>query len=128
VEASLGEEAKVGKGVSTRVAGVEAIDVKAETPGEVSGPAIAVAVVVQNQGTTPIDVSSAVVNVVASDGELGIGTTAGSPSPLTGTVAPGESAQGRYVFMLNVAGGREVTVSVNYGAGEPVAVFKGKAS
>ena len=106
---------------------VDAIEVTAETPGEVDGTAVRVTVQAHNESSEPQSVDSAVVTVLASD-DYGIGTTAGDPSPLSGVVAPGDTASGVYVFMLDPAADREVTVSVNYAAGEPVAVFTGKTS
>lgn len=128
IDAELGDAVVFDTGVDVEVTRVETTQVKAETPGEVSGPAVVVTVSARNQGTEPVTVDSAVVTIVASDGELGIGTTAGSPSPLAGLVEPGDTAEGTYVFMLDASDGRELTVSVNYAAGEPVAVFTGKAS
>ena len=70
----------------------------------------------------------AVVSLTAADGTLGIPTTAGDPVPLAGAIAPGASTTGSYVFMLDPAAGRTVSVTVNYAAAEPVAVFTGKAT
>lgn len=106
---------------------VSAITVTAETPGEVDGSAVRVTVSARNTSTESQPVDSALVTIVAGD-ELGIGTTAGSPSPLAGEIAPGDAATGTYIFMLDPAADREITVSVNYAAGEPVAVFTGKTS
>ena len=87
-----------------------------------------VSVRVTNQSTAPVNLDAAVVNLSATDGAYGVGTTAGDPRPFAGDIAPGASATGTYVFMLDPAVGRSVTVSVNYGAGEPLAVFTGKTS
>lgn len=127
-EAALGESIAFDTGITVEIDSVEAIEVEAETPGEESGPAVVVTVTATNGSAEPQEVDSAVVTLTAADDELGIGTTAGSPSPLSGTVEPGQSATGRYVFMLDPAADRAVTVSVNYAAGEPVAVFTGKVS
>ncbi|WP_096788229.1 hypothetical protein [Microbacterium gorillae] len=105
-----------------------AITVKAETPGEVDGSAVALTVRIRNDGPSPLQVDSAVVTVTASDGTFAVGTTAGTNVPLAGTIAPGASVEGQYVFMLKDAAGRDVSVSVNYAAGEPVAVFTGTVS
>ena len=72
--------------------------------------------------------ASTVVSLTAADGTLGIPTTAGDPVPLAGAIAPGASTTGSYVFMLDPAAGRTVSVTVNYAAAEPVAVFTGKAT
>lgn len=123
--ARLDEPIAFDTGVVVEIVALEAIAVTAETPGEVSGPALRVRVAARNDSGQPQEVDSAVVSVVADDGEVGIGTTAGSPSPLAGVLEPGGTASGTYVFMLDPASGRDVTVSVNYAAGEPLAVFTG---
>lgn len=125
--ATIAEPVALTTGMVIDIISVDAIEVTAETPGEISGPAVRVTVSAQNASTEPQSVDSAVVSVVAENG-FGIGTTAGDPSPLAGEVAPGDTVTGVYVFMLDPAADREITVSVNYAAGEPVAVFTGKTS
>ncbi|MFC6325232.1 hypothetical protein ACFP59_04845 [Microbacterium koreense] len=100
----------------------------ASTPGEVSGPAVEVEIRVTNNSAEDQDVNSAVVTLAAEDGEYGIPTLAGGPTALEGSLAPGETAVGTYMFMLNPAGDREVVVLVNYSAGEPIARFTGSTS
>ncbi|MCR8670841.1 hypothetical protein, partial [Agrococcus sp. HG114] len=126
--APLGEAVDFDTGVTVDVLSVEPITVAAQTPGEVSGPALRVVVEARNGSGEPQQVGSAVVTLVADGGEPGVDTTAGDPSPLTGTLPPGSTATGTYVFMLDPAAGREVTITVNYAAGEPLAVFTGETS
>ncbi|MGC5077588.1 hypothetical protein [Agrococcus sp. DT81.2] len=126
--AELGEPVAFDTGIRVEIVSLEPTEVAAETPGEVSGPALVVSVTASNDSAAPQSVDSAVVTVETADGEVGVGTTAGHPSPFAGVIQPGESVSGRYVFMLDPAAGREVTVSVNYAAGEPVAVFTGTYS
>lgn len=123
--ASLGEEVAFDTGFTVEVVAMRVIQVTAETPGEVDGPALVVEVEARNGSGAAQSVDSAVVTVETDDGEIGIGTTAGSPSPLSGVVEPGRTSRGTYVFMLDPASGRDVTVSINYAAGEPIAVFTG---
>lgn len=127
-EAALDETVSFDTGIDVAITGIESIDVEAETPGEVSGPAIRVTVKAENTTDTAQSLESAVVALAADDGEPGIGTTAGSPQPFKGSIKPGASASGTYVFMLDPASDRMVSVSVNYAAGEPVAIFTGKVS
>lgn len=126
-EAALTEQVAFDTGMVIEIVAVDAIEVSAETPGEVDGSAVRVTVSASNGSTEPQSVDSAVVTVETAD-EYGVGTTAGNPSPLAGTVAPGATASGVYIFMLDPAADREITVSVNYAAGEPVAVFTGTTS
>ncbi len=125
--AAIDEAVSFDTGMVIEIVAVDAITVTAETPGEVDGPAVRVTVSARNTSSETQPVDSALVTVVAGD-ELGIGTTAGNPSPLSGDVAPGGAVNGTYIFMLDPAADREITVSVNYAAGEPVAVFTGTTS
>lgn len=127
-EAAVGETVAFDTGISVVIDSVKATTVEAKTPGEVSGPAVIVTVTAKNDSSEVQSLDSAVVMLSADDGEPGIGTTAGDPEPLSGSLKPGASASGRYVFMLGSASDRAVSVSVNYAAGEPVAIFTGKAS
>ncbi|MFT4050787.1 MAG: hypothetical protein QM677_00890 [Microbacterium sp.] len=125
--ATIDEPVEFDNGVTVAIVNVEATTVTAETPGEVSGDAVVVTLSVTNGSTESINLDAAVVNLTADDDGYGVGTTAGEPLPFGGDLAAGETAEGRYVFMLDSAATRTVTIIVNYGAGEPVAVFEGKA-
>lgn len=126
--AALDETVVFGTEIAVSLATLEAVSVTAQTPGETDGPAIRVVVTVANTSEAPVDVDSAVVTLAADGGTYGVGTTAGDPRPLEGIIAPGEQARGTYVFMIDPAHGREVTITVNYAAGEPIAVFTGRTA
>ena len=126
--AALNSPVALDTRVTVRLESVSATTVKAVTPGQDSGPAVKVSVSVQNRSTAPVVVDSAVVSLTADKGSSGVGTTAGDPHPLKGSVAPGATARGTYIFMLAPAKGRQITVSVNYSAGEPVAFFTGRTA
>ncbi len=126
--AALSEPVDFDTGVTVSLVGVEAVDVTAQTPGENAGPAIRVTVSVENRSDGPIDLSSAVVTLSADGGAYGVGTTAGDPRPFQGDIAPEATAEGIYVFMLDPAQDRQVDITVNYAAGEPVAVFTGRTA
>lgn len=128
VQATIGKTATVDDGVTIQLASVTATKVVAHTPGEITGSAVVVTVIVTNKGASTASVDSAYLDLVASDGTLGIGTTAGNRQPLQGTVAPGASAKGSYVFMLSAPRGRDVTITVSHAAGAPVAQFEGTVS
>lgn len=96
-----------------------------ETPGEFAGTAVIVEVSVTNTSDAAQNIDSAVVMLVTDDGEVGVATTAGPNNALRGDVESGETVVGSYVYMLDPAQGRAVTVSVNYAAGEPIALFSG---
>lgn len=122
------EEIVLPTGIEVSLISVTTTTLEAETPGEYSGPAVIVEVRVDNGSEEPQDVDSAVVSLVADDGEAGVPTWASPYAPFQGEVPAGGSASGTYVFMLDPAPQRAVTVSVNPSAGEPLAVFAGKTS
>lgn len=125
-QGTIDEPIALSDGMVIAIDRVSATSVEAETPGEVSGSAVVVVVTASNDSDTVLSVDNAFVTLVANnDGTLGIPTTAGEPQPLAGELAPGESASGRYVFMLDAASGRDVTVTVNHGPGAPIAEFMG---
>lgn len=125
VDGSLDDAITLPTDVVVSLSSIETTSIKASTPGEYTGSAVIVSVTITNDTKAPLPVSSAVVSLIADDGEMGIPTWAAPHSPLQGDVAAGSSAVGTYVFMLDPADQRSVTVSVNYSAGEPIAVFAG---
>lgn len=125
VNGELEEAIALPTEVTVSLTSITSTRLTAETPGEVTGPAVIVEVQVTNDSEAPQTISSATVSLAAEDGEMGIPTSADPNDPLHGEVAPGATAEGVYVFMLDPADGRSVTVSVNYSAGDPVAVFTG---
>lgn len=125
--ADIDDQVDLTTGMTVSLDAIELVEVTAETPGDTAGPAIAVTVTVMNSSDTIQSVESAVVTLTTAEGDLGIPTIAGGADPLSGEVEAGSTAQGRYVFMLDPAAGRDITVSVNYAAGEPVAEFVGRS-
>lgn len=124
----MGEELVLPTGIVITLTSISTTSLTAQTPGEYAGPAVVVVVHVDNGSPAPQDLDSAVVSLTAEDGEVGIATWASPYAPLQGEVASGGSAEGTYVFMLDPAPDRAVTVSVNPSAGEPLAVFTGHTS
>ncbi|WP_232225430.1 hypothetical protein [Leucobacter salsicius] len=126
VDGELDETIKLSTGFTVALDSISATTVKAETPGDVAGPAVEVVVQVTNVSKEPQRVDSAVVTLETDEGDLGIPTIAGGASALKGELAPQESTKGHYLFMLDPAEGRDISISVNYAAGEPVAKFTGR--
>lgn len=125
VGGSLDDAIALPTDVVVSLSSIKTTAVEASTPGEYTGSAVVVSVTIANDTKAPLPVSSAVVSLIADDGEMGVPTWAAPHEPLQGEVPAGSSAVGTYVFMLDPADERSVTVSVNYSAGEPVAVFTG---
>lgn len=125
-EGEIDEDIELATGIVVALESVTTATVEAETPGDVAGDAVEVVVVVTNTSSETQSVESAVVTLETPEGDLGIPTIAGGASPLSGDIAPEKTAEGRYLFMLDPVRDRDVVVSVNYAAGEPVAQFTGR--
>ncbi|MBP2409922.1 hypothetical protein [Brachybacterium fresconis] len=128
VNGQVGEDVALPTEVVVSLTSITTTTLTAETPGEYSGPAVVVGVRVTNESDSPQPVGSAVVSLAAEDGEMGVPTWASPNDPLQGEVPAGTTAEGTYVFMLDPADERSVSVRVNYSAGEPVATFTGTTS
>lgn len=128
VSGTLDDQIELPTSMVVELASVATTTITAQTPGEYSGPAVVVSVHVTNSSGHAQSVESAVVMLETEDGETGVPTWAAPHDPLHDEVAAGETSEGTYVFMLDPATQRAVTVSVNYSAGEPVAVFTGHTS
>lgn len=124
-EAELGETAELEGGVNVTVSEVEALDVTATTPGEIAGPAVALTLTVENTSDEPIDLSTAMVSVTGSKDSLGQPTTSEPYSPFSGSVEPGKTSSGIYVFRLPADERDSLEVTVEYIAGAPIALFAG---
>lgn len=127
-ESELFEPIALDTGIDLEVVQIDFITVDPQTPGEVEGEAATVTVEASNTSPETQDISSAVVTLVADDGTLAIPTTAGPNDHFSGSLEPDDSVEATYVFMLDDPKDRGVTVSVQYGAGEPVATFTGPTS
>ena len=123
---ALDETAEAGDGVTASITSVEAIDGTAIGPGNIAGPALRVTVRVDNGTDGPVPLGGVSVDL-ASGEDLVPASPLGDPSaaPFTGTIAPGEHAEGVYVFSIPVADRGSVTLSVGYQAGAPIMVFTG---
>lgn len=125
-DADLGDTAELETGVDVTVANVEVLDVEANTPGEIAGPAVALTIDVKNTSDEAIDLSTAMVSVTGSKGSYGQATTSDPYDPFLGSVEPGAEASAVYVFRLPADERNSLQVSVEYIAGAPIALFVGK--
>jgi hypothetical protein len=125
---ALGSTSDYGNGVTARLVSVTAVTADAEQAGEISGPALAVAVELTNGTADPVSLDSAVVNAYSgADGTPAIRMHDGATQPLHGELAAGASMTATYVFSVPLAQRDSVTVTVAYGAGpgSSTAVFSG---
>lgn len=121
IEATLGESVSLPDGVAVEVVHVEKLEVTAQTPGEVAGPAVAVTVRIDNGSSTDLAVGSVIVTVQAET--FGLPTTSEPSAPMMGVLDPGSSATGTYVFLLPEDDRDRLAITVEHAAGAPVAIF-----
>lgn len=112
-----------GGAITASVTSVRRVHADARIPGEIAGPALQVNLRIRNRGdaSTPVGDLVAVTALDASGAPLPPLTT--STTAVTGTLAAGAAASGRYVFHLPGGFHNPVTVEVTYAATAQVARF-----
>ena len=122
------EVADFGTGVTAAIVDVEAVDGVAALPGEISGPALRVTVRLTNGSAAALDLGQTLVDVTyGADRTPGLALGEPGGAPLAGSLAPGASAQGVYVFGIPVDERGQVQVTVMYDVTAPIVVFEGPA-
>jgi len=126
----LAERADFGNKVSARLTRSVRIEGKGQGIGERSGPSLLVTVEITNSSAATIDLDYIVVNLYGGPDDAPGQLLLGDPhsAPMSGKLAPKASRSGTYVLRLPDPTPDEVTVTVNYGAETPTAVFTGKVS
>lgn len=124
----LDESSKAGNGVTARLRSVKAVTAEAKGPGEVSGPGLAVTVVVQNGSEEPLALEQVVVTLEGEDGSPGNPMSDRPAKPFTGRLAAGKSATGVYVFALAKDIREPVVIQVTLSGASPILVFEGDAA
>lgn len=117
----------LGAGLTATLGSVSAVQISAVGPGEIGGPGLAVTVRIRNQGKKPVDVGSIFVNLQDSAGNQALPTTGSPSAPLTGSLAPGQQAQGTYVFTISQSRRSSVEVLVSNSTSATTVAFVGKA-
>lgn len=123
--AKLTDPIKLNTGMTITVEKVSHVDFTAETPGELAGPGIALTLKAHNGSNKAVDLSTAMVSLTLADGTLGQPTTSEPYAPILTSVAPGKDATGVYTFRLPSDDRAALSVTVEYLAGAPIALFVG---
>jgi hypothetical protein len=123
----LDKPSDTGEGASVRITSVKAINAKAQLPGEVAGPGVALTVVVKNSSAEPLNIGTVVVSLLDATGAPGNEMSSAPAKPFSGTLASGKTATGVYVFTVGKQRREPISVSVTLTGGAPVLVFKGNA-
>jgi hypothetical protein len=116
------------EGARIELSDVERVEAEARLPGEVAGPAVAIHVRITNTGSTAIDLSAVTVNAHDASGQASAPLTTPPAAPLAGELAPGEDAEGVYLFEFGEGRTEPITIEVSHAVQAPVAVFVGPIS
>jgi hypothetical protein len=123
----IGTPATVG-GVTVRIGAVSSFTGSAVTPGELGGPAVAVPVTLRNDTSAAVSAADVVVDLVRADGSPASPLSGSPASPLPATIAPGATVSGVYAFTLATDARADVSITVSYRTGVPVAAFTGSVA
>lgn len=122
----LTDPVAVDGGPIVSVGSIESVTGEAVLPGEVSGPAVRIAVDVENTTKKPIELTAAVVTLYTGADDLQaspVSKPAGKAFP--SEVAPGEVARGAFVFELPEDRRDGVRVEVDLSLSDPLIAFEG---
>ena len=127
-EVPLDAPARAGNGVVATLPALEDIQGTAVGPGNIAGPALRVTVRIENGTGSAVSLSGVAVNLYHGPDRVPASPLEDpSQRPFVGTVEPGETADGVYVFTVPADARGSVTVEVGYEAGAPLLVFTGTA-
>lgn len=125
----LGDTSTSPDGTSAVVSDVQAIEGSGTGIGNVGGPALRVSLRIENGSAEPLPLAAVVVELFHSGGSVPASPLEDpSRNAFSGDLAPGESADGAYVFSVPLDGRDLVRVSVAYRPGAPFLVFTGPAA
>lgn len=123
----IGTPAADAGGLQFAIDSLVAVEGEASAPGEIGGPALQVTLRATNTSTAPIDLALTLVDLRHGTDEtpaspFSIGTT-----PFAGSLAPGASVTGVYVFGVPAERRAQLRIYVNARPELPAVVFEGSA-
>jgi Domain of unknown function (DUF4352) len=121
----VGDKAALAPGIQVVVSKVKNVQVKASGPGDVAGPGVSVDLVVTNSSSKPLDLGG--LAVTASYGKKNLPASPGGAEtgdPLSGTLKPGRTARGSYVFTVPKSQAASLQVQVSSDAAPDILVFQ----
>lgn len=121
----LDSAADFGGGVRVEMVELNRIDTTAQGPGEIAGPGVAIKLRFVNDSSAAVSLDNVIVNLADGSQQPGLPMSAAPAQPLRGSVDPGASAEGVYVFTLPPDFTNPTSVTVSYAAGAPTVVFSG---
>jgi hypothetical protein len=113
-------------GITASLTRFESVTGEVVGPGDVAAAAVRVTVDITNTGTNPLDLNLVVVNAFIGE-ERDPAETYEQPGgdPVNGSLAPGETATGVYLFRIPEDRRDDVIFVLDYRAGLPAITFRG---
>jgi hypothetical protein len=125
--APLRSAAPISGSLTAAIVSMKAVEASATQPGQVGGPAVRFTVRLTNTGTSPIDLSSTVLNVYSGVDEEPAYQLDSDGVVFPASVPAGRSVTGSAVFTIPTADRAHVQVTVDTSTSAPVVAFSGAA-
>lgn len=120
------EPADNGDGLVARIASMTAVQGEAVQAGEIAGPAVQFTLELTNDTGETVDLGLVSVNAyIGEDRTPAGGLVRPGGAPFEGSLEAGKTATGVYVYSIPENQRGDVTLTVDYRAGEPAFVFRG---
>jgi len=125
---AIDKPADFGTGVTARIEKFEAVQGVGQGPGEVSGPALSVTIVLVNDTSAAVSLDTMVVELYSGpDAAPGLPLSGSGAALFSGMLGAGESTTGVYVFGVPADQRDQVQITVSYTPGAPTVLFEGAA-
>ena len=116
-------------GVVVHVTRAQKTDVVAQGAGEVSGPGVAITLLLRNDGSQPLLLDTLSVTLATGAEAVPAAPSEAEPaSPLVGTVEAGDERSGTWVFRTGPGDLSELHVVVSVSADQPAILLDGSAT
>ncbi|MBC9227705.1 hypothetical protein GL325_15355 [Aeromicrobium sp. 636] len=126
---ALNEVVRASGDVQVQITKIESVQGKAKVAGEISGPAVRVTVEIENGSDGDLDLGYVSVNAyTGSDRVPAAPIMQPGGRPMVGTLKAGGRADGVYLFSVGTKARPLMTVGVDYVAGQPTAIFRGRVA
>lgn len=115
-----------GEGLVAEITAMKAVQGEAVQAGEIAGPAVQFTLRLTNDTDAVIDLGLIAVNAYIGEGLTPAGgLVKPGAAPFEGTLDIGDSTDGVYVYSIPESERGDVTLTLDYRAGQPAFVFRG---